>query len=352
MAKDEVVSQAWVVYTYGSVRSIVPRAGEAFCIVNIPGYTDKTLLITGDGIKNIEQLVATLLLPTTIEKEAMQGTKGIPNNSNRFVTDSDSRIPTQDEKNALSGTEGEPSAQNPFVTNKDTRIPTQSEKDALAGTDGEPSETNPYVTDSDPRVNRTATLPAGIGLDVTWRDDQILLQNCIPVDGQTDLLCEDYEALIAMTWNADTNDTAKSYYKHNDPEDPDNNRDVDGIYFCIPDARGLFNQNSGVNSVVDTYTQADGTVITTVYNGGTIGRRIRDAVRNVIGTVSSNIASGYVQLMTGSGAFYGRQGTPSYASRGGTTGTEDGAILDISRMVPVDTTNHPAGLSWRKVLTI
>lgn len=52
------------------------------------------------------------------------------------------------EKQAVEGTFGVPSGTNKFVTDTDTRIPSQSENDALAGSSGTPSTTNKYITES------------------------------------------------------------------------------------------------------------------------------------------------------------------------------------------------------------
>lgn len=53
---------------------------------------------------------------------------------------------SDDEKDAILGTSGIPSNSNRLVTNQDTRIPTQKENDALVGSDGEASASNKYVT--------------------------------------------------------------------------------------------------------------------------------------------------------------------------------------------------------------
>ncbi len=105
--------------------------------------------------------------PTQDEKDALAGTDGTPDSTNKYVTDSDPRIPTQDENDALVGTDGTPSTANPFVTDSDPRIPTQDENDALVGTDGLPSTANPYVTDSDPRVPTQDENDALVGTDGT-----------------------------------------------------------------------------------------------------------------------------------------------------------------------------------------
>jgi hypothetical protein len=54
---------------------------------------------------------------------------------------------TDDQAGAVLGTYGSPSLTNRFVTDTDTRIPTQSENDALVGSEGSPSSTNKYVTE-------------------------------------------------------------------------------------------------------------------------------------------------------------------------------------------------------------
>lgn len=53
---------------------------------------------------------------------------------------------TDSQAEAALGTSGTPSLTNRYVTNSDTRLPTAGEKQALAGSDGAPSSTNKYIT--------------------------------------------------------------------------------------------------------------------------------------------------------------------------------------------------------------
>jgi len=64
---------------------------------------------------------------------------------------------------AAAGTTGTPSDTNRFVTNADTRLPSTTQAAALAGTSGTPSGTNKFVTDADTRlVALTDSLPAAV----------------------------------------------------------------------------------------------------------------------------------------------------------------------------------------------
>lgn len=53
---------------------------------------------------------------TDLEKDAVLGTTGIPNSTNRFVTSADPRLPTQNENDALVGSDGSVSSTNTYIT--------------------------------------------------------------------------------------------------------------------------------------------------------------------------------------------------------------------------------------------
>lgn len=131
-------------------------------------------------------------IPTQDENDALQGTDGAPSNTNRYVTNSDSRnsdarAPTAHATNHQHGGSDEVATATPaanaipkagvggdldggWITygtaaataaeGDDTRIPSQSENDALVGTDGVPSGANRYVTNSDSR-NSDSRAPTG-----------------------------------------------------------------------------------------------------------------------------------------------------------------------------------------------
>lgn len=121
-------------------------------------------------------------VPDQDENDALQGTDGVPSNTNRYVTNTDSRNTDDRDPNqhALGDGTRHSSATlaqlNALVSDAtlidtgDTRIPTQDENDALQGTDGVPSNTNRYVTNSDSRNSdsRTPTGSAGGDLGGTY----------------------------------------------------------------------------------------------------------------------------------------------------------------------------------------
>jgi hypothetical protein len=53
---------------------------------------------------------------TNDQADAALGSQGIPDITNRYVTESDTRLPSQDENNALVGSNGTPSATNTYIT--------------------------------------------------------------------------------------------------------------------------------------------------------------------------------------------------------------------------------------------
>lgn len=114
--------------------------------------TDQKAAISGSSspsgsnvfVTNSDARLSTSLHLTADQQAALVGTNGTPNTSNKFVTNTDTRLPSSDEKAALVGTNGTPSTLNKFVTSSDTRLPTSDEKAGLAGT---ASASNKYITE-------------------------------------------------------------------------------------------------------------------------------------------------------------------------------------------------------------
>lgn len=105
-------------------------AGDFYIVA--PGSGSPSNIYAWDGL-NWNNLTATSVIASDLalhranmftneihltddQADAALGSAGIPDLTNRFVTESDTRLPTQDENNALAGSNGTPSATNTYIT--------------------------------------------------------------------------------------------------------------------------------------------------------------------------------------------------------------------------------------------
>ena len=75
-----------------------------------------TAVITSDLAQHRANMFSNEIHLTDDQADAALGSSGLPDVTNRYVTESDGRLPTQNENNALIGSDGTPSATNKFVT--------------------------------------------------------------------------------------------------------------------------------------------------------------------------------------------------------------------------------------------
>lgn len=116
--------------------------------------------------------------PSADQKAALAGTSGTPSDTNKYVTNDDSRM-TNARTPSSHGNEAHSStfvtqteitnsisthAGNATVHHSNANDPTGDQKAALAGTSGTPSSTNKYVTDGDSRLSDART-PTSHGND-------------------------------------------------------------------------------------------------------------------------------------------------------------------------------------------
>jgi hypothetical protein len=153
----------------------------------------------------------------------------------------------------------------------------------------------------------------------------------------------DYQKFCDYVWvGEERNATSDGFYRASNI-DGTWVRDVDGDYLMLPDAQGLYLQGAGINSITDSFTKSNGSVVTTVYNGGDIGQRSRDEIRNIAGSLYIGGAGVTGIISSLSGVFYGGgtgiTGTPIAA------GGNLIAYFSASREIPTGNTTHPASLS-------
>jgi hypothetical protein len=123
----KIYAQSSGVYS-STVHAWGPQFG--FTAGSIPGGALQLATVTTDGssvtaaVDNRRVLVPLSLLSVLIQgvRDALAGTSGVPSDTNRYVTDSDSRFPTAGELAALAGTHGIPGDTNRYVTDSDSRL--------------------------------------------------------------------------------------------------------------------------------------------------------------------------------------------------------------------------------------
>jgi hypothetical protein len=169
---------------------------------------------------------------------------------------------------------------------------------------------------------------------------QLAAWRCLPLEGGVYLISR-YQRLFDLMYVGNAlNATAEWWYKTSDAQG--NIRDVNGAYMRVLDHRGLFSRASGING---TYKMANDAP----YNGGSIGAKIGDAIRNITGLfVLRGSQTPPIVLGSGGVFYYNEDANTYYNHLSGDNGTVLHPMnmhLDVSRTVPTANENRPASIS-------
>ena len=109
----------------------------------------------------------------------------------------------------------------------------------------------------------------------------------------------------------------------------------------VPDLQGLFPRCVGTQ---DLSVTIDGTTTTQTFDGGTVGDKSADAIRNITGT--NNAVWEESRGAVGTGALYSVDGTQDNEASGTGSGKKIWHF-DASKVVPVGTENKPVSVALR-----
>ncbi|MDR1287994.1 MAG: hypothetical protein LBK08_10330 [Treponema sp.] len=132
-------------------------------------------------------------------------------------------------------------------------------------------------------LRRGAGMPPGVILHSAANPARLAVCRFLPLEGQIIPIDGAYSELAAAVYCGDAlNDTAGAYYKC----DSGGNRDVDGTYMVLPDARGVFLRGTGSQTRTVSWTDTAGTAhsATTTYDGGNTGDWQQDRIRDLKGS--------------------------------------------------------------------
>jgi hypothetical protein len=193
-------------------------------------------------------------------------------------------------------------------------------------------------------LRRGVALPPGIILLMAVNQAAAAKCRVLKLAGQRPLIA-DYPELFNAVYIGDANnaDTAYTGFYRCDSAGA---RDTAGAHFQLPDPSGLFPRFTGAQTIQE-YTPTTRVSISYTHNGGVLSGRHGDAARKIIGGL------GYiVQAGACNGAFYTY--STSYLIQeqiNSNTWGIIGAAFDTQRVVPIDTTNHPAFMSFDAGIT-
>ena len=145
-----------------------------------------------------------------------------------------------------------------------------------------------------------------------------------------------YVALAANVYCGDAaNPTANAFYKC----DASGNRTTSGAYMKMPDCRGLFIRGAGANSVYKGANDAP-------YDGGSIGKYISDAIRNITGALGWHACNqGSQQASATSALYHMTMDTLQMVVEKIATAQYHDVAFNAGRSVPVANENRPASIS-------
>jgi hypothetical protein len=189
-------------------------------------------------------------------------------------------------------------------------------------------------------------LPPGMIVPSALNDAHLVLYRMLPLDGSRIDLSDQYKDMGDAVWvGAALNGTAEAFYRC----DQDGTRDEDGAYMQLPDCRGMFVQGSGSQTRDVNWMDTGGTEhsASTVYDGGAIGKRSTDRMRNITGGVADY--DGAFEFLSGCLFAASQTGARISGTISGSYNTTIG--LDASRVVPTGPYNAPASISFRICIT-
>ena len=112
----------------------------------------------------------------------------------------------------------------------------------------------------------------------------------------------------------------------------------------VPDLQGLFPRCVGSQ---DLSVTIDGTTTTQTFNGGSVGDKTADAIRNITGTADADSLTDLDGFSAVTGAFYNGERSTMHNSQHADNGKTYALGFDASKVVPVGVENKPVSVSLR-----
>ena len=185
---------------------------------------------------------------------------------------------------------------------------------------------------------RGAGLPPGMLVMGFFSSARKAVMRVLDLEGQI-VPVDVYDKLTDAVWQGPSlNPTVECFYRCDN--DANKTRNAAGAYLYLPDMRGLFPRAAGANSVHFPS-------VNTLYDGGSIGEHISDAIRNIIGTTTN-----FFVVTTNSGASGAFISTlmsyDQYIQTINNNGTGTGyskSVFNAGYVVPVANENRPGSIS-------
>ena len=112
----------------------------------------------------------------------------------------------------------------------------------------------------------------------------------------------------------------------------------------VPDLQGLFPRCVGSQ---DLSVTIDGTTTTQTFNGGSVGDKTADCIRNITGTADADSLTDLDGFSAVTGAFYNGERSTMHNSQHADNGKTYALGFDASKVVPVGVENKPVSVSLR-----
>ena len=112
----------------------------------------------------------------------------------------------------------------------------------------------------------------------------------------------------------------------------------------VPDLQGLFPRCVGSQ---DLSVTIDGTTTTQTFNGGSVGDKTADCIRNITGTADADSLTDLDGFSAVTGAFYNGERSTMHNSQHADNGKTYALGFDASKVVPVGVENKPVSVALR-----